>query len=69
MTIVSLSLGEPMLEKFEEASKRRGYSTRSEAFREAMRAFIDDSEWNVGEGRSTLILSVLYEKGTTRDQL
>lgn len=58
-----MSVDPATLQRFEEARKRRGYPSRSEAFREALRDFVDQVEWARGEGENTLILSVLYGKG------
>ncbi len=69
MPIVSMSLGPQILRKFDTVARRRGYSSRSEAVREAMREFIDAAEWGLEEGENTLVLSILYEKESPRDQL
>jgi CopG family nickel-responsive transcriptional regulator len=69
MTIVSMSLEEQILQKFDEASRHRGYRNRSEAFRDALRGFIDETQWNLEVGRTTLIMALVYAKDTTRDQL
>ena len=62
MTIVSLSLDQGMLDRFETLMRKRGYPTRSEAFREALRGFIDEGEWSLESGRNTLIVSIIYDK-------
>lgn len=43
MTVVSLTLPDELLERFDEFIKSRGYYSRSEAFRDAIRNLI--SEW------------------------
>jgi len=69
MPIVSLSVTEQVLKKFEEAMKRRGYSSRSEAFRDAMKDFVDSEEWSLPSGRNALILAVLYDRDEPKVQL
>src|SRR2546427_8366499 len=69
MTIVSMSLDPQTLRKLEEVVKKRGYPSRSEAFREALRDFIDEAEWEKESGASMLILSALVDKESTRTDL
>ena len=69
MPIVSMSLGPQILRRFDAVLRRRGYPSRSEAMREAMREFIDASEWGLAEGENTLVLSILYEKDAPRAEL
>ena len=69
MPIVSLSVSEQVLRKFDEAVKRRGYSTRSEAFREAMQEFVDTEEWRLPAGRNALIVAVIYDRDEPKVQL
>jgi len=69
MPIVSMSLSPPMLKRFDAVMRRRGYPSRSEALREAMREFIDAAEWGLEDGENTLILSMLYEKDAPRGDL
>jgi len=69
MPIISLSVSDSILKKFEDAMNRRGYSSRSEAFREAMKDFIDTEEWSLPSGRNALILAVLYDRDEPKVQL
>src|SRR3970282_3003232 len=69
MPIVSMSLSPPVLKRFDAVMRRRGYPSRSEALREAMREFIDAAEWGIEDGENTLILSMLYEKDAPRGDL
>ncbi len=66
MVIVSMSLDAGTLRKLEEVVKRRGYPSRSEAFREALRDFIDEAEWERESGTSTLILAAVVDKEATK---
>jgi len=69
MAIVSMSLDSQTLRRLEEVVKRRGYPSRSEAFREALRDFIDEAEWQKESGTSMLILSALVDKESTKTDL
>ncbi|MFH0749277.1 MAG: nickel-responsive transcriptional regulator NikR [Candidatus Bathyarchaeota archaeon] len=44
MTVVSITLPGDLLKKFDEFSKTRGYYSRSEAFRDAVRSLIAETE-------------------------
>ena len=44
MTVVSITLPSELLKRFEEFSKARGYYSRSEAFRDAIRSLIAEEE-------------------------
>ena len=69
MPIISLSVSEQILGKFDDSLKRRGYATRSEAFREAMKEFIDAEEWGFPSGRNTLIMAVIYDRDEPKIQM
>ena len=69
MPIVSMSLDPATLRKLEEVVRRRGYPSRSEAFREALRDFIDEAEWSHESGTSTLILVAVVDKEATKADL
>jgi len=69
MTIVSLSLKEEMLRRFDVSARAKGYGTRSEAFREALREFISSTEWRLSGGANTVVLSILYSKDMPRADL
>ena len=69
MPIVSMSLDQATLRKLEEVVRRRGYPSRSEAFREALRDFIDEAEWSHESGTSTLILVAVVDKEATKADL
>jgi len=44
LTVVSITLPNELLRKFDEFSKARGYYSRSEAFRDAVRSLIAEAE-------------------------
>jgi CopG family nickel-responsive transcriptional regulator len=62
MPIVSMSLQEELLRRFDAAYAGRGFASRSEAMREALRDFVDEAEWEGVGGRNTLILVVVRDK-------
>ncbi|HEY5605799.1 MAG TPA: CopG family ribbon-helix-helix protein [Thermoplasmata archaeon] len=69
MPIVSVSLDRAILESLDEVARRRRYRSRSEAVREALREFIDATEWGREGGKASVILAVIYEKGNPRADL
>ncbi len=69
MPIVSMSMSPQILRRFDAITRKRGYPSRSEALREAMREFIDAGEWGLAEGENTLILAILYAKDAPRGDL
>src|SRR3990170_4744945 len=69
MPIVSLSLDEGILKSLDEVAQRRKYRSRSEAAREALREFIDVTEWGRDGGQASVILAVIYEKGNPKADL
>jgi len=69
MTIVSISVNEELLAKFDDTSVRNGYSTRSEAIRDAMRAFVANGELEIERGDNMAIISLIYAKGGNRSEL
>jgi len=62
-------MSEPTLKRFDEAVKRLGYSSRSEAFRDAMQDFVSAEEWRLPAGRNALIMAVLYDRDEPKVQL
>ena len=69
MPIVSLSLDEATLKSLDDVAARRKYRSRSEAAREALREFIDVTEWGREGGQASVILAVIYEKGNPKADL
>jgi len=49
LTVVSITLPSELLKKFDEFSKARGYYSRSEAFRDAIRSLIAEAEVSKAE--------------------
>ena len=69
MPIVSVSLDAAILRALDDIAQRRKYRSRSEAVREALREFIDAREWGQEDGRASVILAIIYEKGRPRADL
>ncbi len=69
MTIVSVSLDEGILRSLDDVAQRRKYRSRSEAVREALREFIETTEWGREGGQSSVILAVIYAKGNPKADL
>jgi CopG family nickel-responsive transcriptional regulator len=69
MPIVSVSMDDTILRNLDEIAQRRRYRSRSEAVREALREFIDVTEWGRQGGQASVILAVIYEKGNPKADL
>lgn len=69
MPIVSVSLDSAILQSLDDVAQRRRYHSRSEAVREALREFIDVTEWGREGGNASVILAVIYEKGHPKADL
>ena len=64
--IVSLSINDEILERFDSAIKKKGYASRSEAMRDLIRDFIGTCEWEFGEGESIAVITLLYDTKDTK---
>jgi CopG family nickel-responsive transcriptional regulator len=65
MTVVSITLPNALLKKFEEFSKERGYYSRSEAFRDALRSLIAEAEiakTETGTVAATMMITCEYAR-------
>ena len=70
MPVVSFSLSDKLMEKFDEILSERGYSSKSEAFREAIRDYIVGYEWTRDWGESAVaVITVLYAKETPKARI
>ncbi|PKK85216.1 MAG: nickel-responsive transcriptional regulator NikR [Thermoplasmata archaeon HGW-Thermoplasmata-1] len=63
MTIVSLSIGNGLLERFDEVLAKKGFSTRSECMRGIMRRFVDESELEIAHGGNMAVITCVFERG------
>jgi len=65
MTVISITLPSDLLKKFDQFTKARGYYSRSEAFRDALRNLITDAEIakaETGEVAATLMITCDYAR-------
>jgi len=65
MTVISVTLPSDLLKKFDEFSKTRGYYSRSEAFRDALRSLIAETEvarLETGTVAATIIITCEYAR-------
>lgn len=65
MTVISITLPQELLSKFDEFMKMRGYYSRSEAFRDAIRNLIAESEsakTQTGNGAATIMVTCDYAR-------
>ncbi len=67
--IVSMSMDDELLARFDDALKTKGYSTRSEAMRDLVRTFISDCDWEGEEGDSIAVITLLYGKEVKKPEL
>jgi len=69
VTIVSISVSEELLKRFDDISGTRGFRSRSDAIRETMRTFVDESEWDSAEGENQLVITMVYDELGPRGEL
>ena len=65
MTVVSITLPNDLLAKFDDFIATRGYYSRSEAFRDAIRSLITESEYakmEIGEVAATIMVTCDYTR-------
>jgi CopG family nickel-responsive transcriptional regulator len=65
MTVISITLPNELLNKFDEFMKTRGYYSRSEAFRDAIRSLIAESDiarMETGEVAATIMITCDYAR-------
>lgn len=62
MVVISISLSSKELKEFDAITEKMGYSSRSDAVREAFQNFISENRWKgSGEGPINLLVSLIYE--------
>ncbi|MBS7653082.1 MAG: CopG family ribbon-helix-helix protein [Candidatus Bathyarchaeia archaeon] len=66
MPVVSLTLPEELLERLDEFVKSRGYYSRSEAFRDAVRNLI--SEWEFSRRESNYVATTIMVTSDYKDE-
>jgi len=65
MTVISITLPSDLLSKFDEFSESRGYYSRSEAFRDAVRSIMTESEIarvETGDVAATIMTTCDYDR-------
>ncbi|MEM1549864.1 MAG: nickel-responsive transcriptional regulator NikR [Candidatus Methanomethylicia archaeon] len=62
MTVVSITIPDELLSRFDEFIKTRGYYSRSEAFRDAIRSLLAEAEISkLKEGKIAATIMVTYD--------
>lgn len=72
MTVVSITLPEDLLAQFEKFMESRGYYSRSEAFRDAIRSLIAESEINkrgVEKSAATIMVISEYRRSDVENRI
>ena len=69
MTIVSISVTEDLLNRFDEVRSVKGFRSRSDAMRESMRSFVDEAEWEKSEGENQIVITMIYDEIGPRSEL
>ncbi len=69
MTIVSISIPEDLLIRFDEVMTDKGFRSRSDAMRESMRSFVDESEWEASDGENQIVITMIYDEAGPRGEL
>jgi CopG family nickel-responsive transcriptional regulator len=69
MTVVSISIPEDLLTRFDEVMTDKGFRSRSDAMRESMRSFVDESEWEASDGENQIVITMIYDEAGPRGEL
>jgi CopG family nickel-responsive transcriptional regulator len=69
MTIVSISIPDELLTRFDEVLADKGFRSRSDAMRESMRSFVDESEWEASDGENQIVITMIYDEAGPRGEL
>lgn len=69
MAIVSMSVPDGLLERFDETVGAKGFRSRSDGLREAMRVFVDEAEWGATDGENQLVITLVYDEIGPRGEL
>ncbi len=68
MTIVSISIPDDLLTRFDEVLTDKGFRSRSDAMRESMRSFVDESEWEASDGENQIVITMVYDEAGPRGE-
>jgi len=69
MTIVSISVTGELLNRFDEVLASKGFRSRSDGMREAMRSFVDEADWDSGDGDNQIVITLIYDELGPRGEL
>jgi len=69
LTVVSISVPEDLLRKFDEVSRSKGFRSRSDAVKETMRTLVDEVEWEKADGENQMVITMIYEEPGPRGEL
>ena len=69
MAIVSISVPEELLGRFDEVLTTKGFRSRSDAMRESMRSFVNEVEWESAEGENQIVITMIYDEIGPRGEL
>ena len=70
MTIISVSIPDKLLGQLDNSIKERGFASRSEIIRQALRVFTAEyKSLRELEGEIITTITVIYKKGANRDQM
>ncbi|UCE91916.1 MAG: hypothetical protein JSV90_01860 [Methanobacteriota archaeon] len=67
--IVSLSIPRELLVRFDEVLTSKGFNSRSDGMREAIRSFVDEAEWERSDGANQLVITAIYDEHGPRGEL
>jgi len=56
-----VSMNERLIEQFDAAIGRRGYTNRSEAVRDLVRSYLVEQEWQQGDGEVAGTITLVYD--------
>ncbi len=63
LTRTALAIDQELLDRFDRWMTTRGYTSRSEAVRDLMRAALVEAEWESPSARVVATLSIIYDHG------
>jgi CopG family nickel-responsive transcriptional regulator len=69
MTIVSISVTSELLSRFDDVLASKGFRSRSDGMREAMRSLVDEAEWDSSEGENQIVITMVYDEIGPRGEL
>jgi len=70
MTVISLSIPEPLVEKIDQKIAERGFASRSELARQALRFYLsEDLKIDEIEGEAVATITVIYRENADRRKL